>query len=145
MSPRRAQLLFLIGVSAITLHFTIRFGLECARYFSLQNQTKARISQWEIVEIKDRFALKAAYGFESQEKTWQGVHTLRPPYYLNEVAALSALKEKARGNWTVWYHPQNPRISTLEKNFPTGLLIRSAVCYGVLAYFIYLYKRLVNV
>jgi len=142
MSQKRIQLLLLLGVCAITLHFSIRLGAAFVRYFSLQSQAKAHITQWETVGIKDRFALKASYTFEAQGKTWQGLFTLNPPYYLNEMAAFSALKEKAKESWTVWYHPKKPQLSALQKNFPTGLLIRSAICCGILIYFFCLYKRL---
>lgn len=145
MSPKRIQLFLILGVCAIALHFSIRLGIGCLHYFSLQKQAKAQISQWEIVEMKDRFGLKAKYGFAIQEKTWQGLFTLSPPYYLNEMAALSALKEKAKNSWTVWYNPKNPQISALEKSFPIGLLIRALICYGVLIYFFCLCKRLARV
>lgn len=145
MSPKRIQLFLLLGICAITLHFSIRLGADCFRYFSLKKEGRAQIRQWETIAVKDRFSLKASYVFETQEKTWPGEFTLSPPYYLNEISALSAIKEKAKEAWTVWYNPKNPQISALEKSFPTGLLIRSLICYGVLVYFFCLYKRLVPV
>jgi len=134
-------LFFLMGVIAITLHFTIRLGGESLHYFSLKKQAKAKITQWEIVEIKGRFALKAGYTFEAQEKNCPGSYTLNPPHYLNEGAALSGLKEKAKESWTVWYNPKNVKTSALEKSFPVGLLIRTFICFSVLIYFITLRRK----
>lgn len=142
MSPRRIQRFLLIGVCAITLHFTIRLSVDAISYFSLQNEGKAQISQWEILPIKDQFAIKAKFEFESQGKIYQGESILSPPFYLNETSALLSLKEKAKLSWNVWYNPKNPSFSALEKSFPWGLLIRAAICYGVIVYFICLYKRL---
>lgn len=142
MSPRRIQRFLLLGVCAITLHFTIRLAIDGASYFSLQKQGKAQISQWEIIPIKDQFAIKAKFEFEDKKKIWQGESTLKPPFYLNENAAISALKEKAKMNWVAWYSSKNPSVSALEKSFPWGLLVRVAICYGVIIYFICLYKRL---
>jgi hypothetical protein len=139
----KIQLFFFLGVCAITLHFSILFGKDAYRYFSLNEGAKARIQQWEIVEIKNRFALKADYVFEAQKKNWSGSFTLNPPHYLNEMAALSALKEKAKEGWTAYYNSKKPEVSALEKRFPTGLLIRALICYGVLIYF-WLLKRKVE-
>lgn len=145
MSPKQIRWLFFGGVAAISLHFSIRFGSEALQFFLLRGEARAQISQWEIVPIHDRFALKASYGFESQKKTWHGSFILSPPYHLNEPAALSALKAKAKQNWTVWYNPNNPANSALEKHFPVGLLIRALVSYAVLSYFFYLYKVAIRV
>ena len=141
MSPRRIQLFFIIGVCAITLHFSVLLGIEVFRYFSLKERAPARISQWEIIEVKNRFAIKANFSFNDR----QGEFTLLPPYYLNEFAALAALKEKAKQDWTVWYNPKNPQISALQKSFPVGLLVKALICYGVIIYFFCLYKRLSRV
>jgi hypothetical protein len=145
MSPRLVQLLLFFGTSAITLHFSIRLGVEASRYFSLSAQAPARISQWEISELKNKFTIKGNFQFDAEGKTWSGESVLLPPYYLNEFAALAALKEKAKNQWTVWYNPQNISLSALEKSFPTGLLVRSLICYGVIIYFFCLYKRVSRV
>jgi len=145
MSARRIQLFLMVGVCAITLHFSIRFVIEATHYFSLNSQAEALVSQWEIVEIKNRYAIKSNFEFEAKGKNWRGEFTLLAPYYLNEFAALSALKEKAKEKWSAWYNSSNPQISALQKSFPVGLLLRSLICYGVIIYFFCLYKRLVRV
>lgn len=138
----KVLLFFLLGLCAITLHFSIRLGVDSLHYFSLKKRADAKIIQWEIRELKNQFALKADYTFEAQEKSWPGSFMLNPPYYLNEMAALSALKERAKENWTTWYNPKNPRDSALEKHFPVGLLIRTLICYGVLVYFLFLKRKI---
>ena len=144
MSPKRIQLFFVLGVSCMALHFTVMFGFEMANFLRLKNRANAQITQWEIVSVKDRFALKAEYEFNAQEKSCQSSFTLNPPYFLNEMAALGALKELAKNDWGVWYHPKTPQQSALQKSFPTGLLFRTLICYGVLIYFFYLTKKVVR-
>lgn len=139
----KTQLFFFLGVCAITLHFSIRFGVGALHYFSLKNGSAAQIIQWEIVEIKNRYALKADYTFECQKKNCTGSFTLNPPHYLNEMAALEALKMKAKESWTAWHNPKNPQVSALQKDFPTGLLIRTLICFGVLIYFLNLKRKIV--
>lgn len=141
MSPRRIRIFFMLGIIAMTLHFTIMLGIEVVHYLRLESKANALITQWEIINIKNQFGLKAEYKFNAQEKNWQGAFILSPPYFLNEMAALDALKGLAKNDWNVWYELKNPKISALEKNFPTGLLFRTLICYVVLIYFFYLNKR----
>lgn len=141
MSPKRVQLFFFCGVCAIGLHFTIRLGAALFHNWALSASAPAQITQWETVPVKDRVALRADYEFRAQEKTWQGQFTLPPPYSLNELAALAELKQGAKKSWVAWYNPNDPRTSALEKSFPSGLFVRALICYGVLIYFFYLYKK----
>lgn len=134
----------MLGTGSLALFFSLQLVTTCYHYFDLKNQAKAHISQWETVEIKERFVLKANYTFSAKEKTWQASSILNSPYYLNEPAALTALKIKAKENWVVWYSPKNPSRSSLEKQFPLGLAIKTSICFGVLIYFLYLYKKLIR-
>lgn len=145
MSPKRIQLFLILGVCAITLHFAIMLGIESVEYFSLNQQARAKITQWEILNVKNRFAIKAEYEFTAKEKNYRGAQTLKPPYFLNEMAALNALKDAAKQTWDVWYKPSNPNHSIIEKGFPYGYLFRTLTCLGVLIYFFYLTKRVVQV
>jgi hypothetical protein len=145
MTRTKILIAFLSGLGVIALYFSLHLGYESFQYFTLSKQSKAQISQWEIFPIKDHFAIKANYGFEAQEKIWNDSFTLNPPYYLNEQAALSSLKGMAKENWQAWYNPKNPTHSALERAFPLGLLIRTLICYGILIYFLYLYKVTIRV
>ena len=144
MSARRIQTLFFLGVLAITLHFGILFSQQLIGYLALNQSAPARITQWEIVPIKSRFGLKADYTFSSKEKTYQGSSLFAPPHYLNEMAALSALKVKAKEPQTVYFRSQNPQNSALEKTFSWNLLFRLCCSLGVIVYFVLLNKRLIT-
>jgi hypothetical protein len=145
MTRRKILLAFLSGLGAIALYFSLHLGYESFQYVTLNRQSNAQISQWEIFPVRDHFAIKANYGFEAQEKTWNDSCALNPPYYLNEQAALSSLKMMAKKSWQAWYNPNNPSHSALERAFPLGLLIRTLICYGILIYFFYLYKVTIRV
>lgn len=144
MNPKRIQLLFFLGVVAISLHFAILLGSELFGYFSLSERTAAKISQWEIVPLKNKFALKASYTFGFKEKIWQGSSVLNAPHHLNEMAALADLKKKAKEPWQVYFKSHNPNISSLERTFPLGLLVRFSCSLCVLIYFFVLNKRYKN-
>lgn len=144
MAFKRIQILFLLGSLVVALFFSLQLSRSLRAYFSLQRAAQAKIIQWETKPIKGQFALIAKYEFKAQEKIWHGSYVFNP-YYLNEPAAVQALKVKAKKKWAAWYNPDNPCDSALEKGFPFGLMVRTAICYGVLIYFFYLYKRLIRV
>lgn len=143
MNSKRIQLLFFLGISAITLHYSILFFKEWIHYLSLNQKASAHINQWEIIPIKNQFALKVDFSFPAQEKTWQASFTFPSPYYLNEWAALTELKKKAKKSWTAYYN--NPNGAVLEKSFPVALLIKMGICVGVVAYFFILRRNTIYV
>jgi hypothetical protein len=58
------------------------------------------------------------------------------------MAAVHALRRIAKAPSLAWYQGKNPRISALEKQFPTNFLVRSVICSGVLLYLFYLVRKL---
>jgi hypothetical protein len=114
------------------------FGIAFSQYFSLRESSPALIRQWEIIEDQGGYVLSAKYSLNSSE----GSYTFKSPCYLNEPAALMALKEKAKLPHLAWYDPNKPSISVLEKVFPFGYLIKILVSLSGLIYFLLLFKRL---
>ncbi len=135
LTARRFQTVLIAGAALVTLYFTFLLLKEMFDFFPLKAAASAHISQWEVEEVKGKFALRGVYVFQVQGKNWQGSSRLLPPYYWNEPSALAALKVKAKESWTVWYNPNHPDHSALQKSFPSGLLFRTLVCYSVLIYF----------
>ena len=145
LSARNLQLFLISAVVLITVYFTFRLSKELFSYLPLKAQSSARVSQWEIEEIKGKFALKAAYTFEAEGAVWKNSTRFRPPYFWNEPSAITALKGKAKESWSAWYDPKNPAHSSLEKNFPAGLLFRTSVCYCVFIYFLLMKSKLIKI
>lgn len=143
MNPKRIQLLLLLGVALIGLHFSVLFAKEFCHFLTLSQNAPAHIVQWEIFPVKKRFALKADYSFIFKEKNWSGSFVLNPPYYLNEMAAFTELKKKAKEDWVVHFSAKNPNISALSVPFPFGLMARAAISLLVLIYFIILRRRII--
>ncbi len=147
MNPKRIQLFLILGTCAITLHFSLLFAKESIFYFSLSHTAPATITRWEIAPVKKKFVIKADYTFGAEGNPLSGSHTFKTPLYLNERAAFLDLKKMAKDPWIAFYKAKDPESSCLEKSFPTGLLIRTLICYGVVAYFFILrrnYNRLLN-
>ncbi len=136
MNPNRVKILFLLGICAITLHFTLLFAKEWRQYLLLKHTAPAHIQQWEIIPLKKEFGVKAAFTFEGRS----GTFTFPPPYFPNEGAALSAMKTWAKEPWTAHYPHSGEAV--LQKQFPLNLLFRTCICYGVLVYFLILRRKL---
>jgi hypothetical protein len=141
---QRQKIFFIILVLLGSLsagYFSIRSAGALFDFIMLKERAEAHITRWEIKETKGKFPLKGYYSFEAKGHVWKGVTLLTEPWYLNEASAVSALQEKAKQKWTVWYCSNNPSQSSLEKEFPSGLVVRTLVCYGVFAYFILFFRR----
>lgn len=131
----------------------VLLGSLCAGYFSLsmagalfdffafKKRAPVTITRWEVKETRGKFPLTAYYSFETKGQVWEGATRFREPWHLNEASAISALKELAKQSWVVWFNPNHPSQSSLEREFPAGLIIRTSVCYSVFAYFILVFKR----
>jgi len=133
----------LLSISAlVAVYFSIHLSKELFSYLSLTNQAPAKVSQWEIENVKENFALKATYSLNVDDRRYVGSYRFSPPYFWNEPAALTALNVKAKEKWLVWYDPSCPERSALEKSFPYSLLIRTLVCYAVLIYFFIFNRKL---
>lgn len=125
----------------MALFFSLQLGQEIGSYISLSAPSKAHITQWETIPRDDGFALKATFTYPFQEKNYTSCFLFPPPYYLNEFSAIDAMKQKAKEPQIAWCNPSCPSQVALAKSFPFNRVIRTSICYGVLIYFFYLYKR----
>jgi hypothetical protein len=129
---------FLFVLAALTTYFLTLFGAGFVRYFSLNESAQAQILQWEVIEDQRGYVLKARYAYLGHV----GEYVFDSPCYLNEPAAVMALKEKAKKSYFAWYHPNKSSISFLEVHFPINYLIKTLISLSALIYFWYLFKRL---
>ena len=136
--------LFLLG-SLTSGYFTFRAAGALLEYAFLKEKAPARIERWEVKETGGKFPISAAYSFEAKGRAWQGTTQFAEPWHLNEDSAILALKEKANRSWTAWYRFSDPSMSSLERAFPTGLVIRTLISYGVFAYFIFLFRKIIKI
>ena len=95
----------------------------------------ASIRQWDIKEHKETFYIQAFYSFLVNEKKYEA-NTLFSKKFLHKDLALSYLEALQKKDFTVFYDPQNPSISTLEKLFPWSIFIKAVFVLLILIYFI---------
>ncbi len=122
----------------------MRLGWDLSIYFSLTEQSPAKVTRWEIGEKGSRYGATAVYEYTFQDQIFRGKTTLQDAW-MSEAGALSEIKEKSLNGWVAHYNPENPVQSSLEKRFPMGYLVRSGLCFCVLIYFYMLRKKLTSI
>lgn len=111
-------------------------------YSCLDRQAPSIEQKWSIKEISSsEYALKSSYRFQVKGKLWKGKFIFEKPHHLNKIAADKALIEKKRAFTTIWYSSSNPKINSLEKQFPYKKCFHSLMALGVLAYFFIFWKH----
>jgi hypothetical protein len=128
---------------AVMAYFGTKFGLKAWDYLSMTKEAPAKILQWEIEEKGAHFQIKAIYEYKCQEKILLGKKNLPGPLFLNELAAVNALKDKSKESFTAHYDPKNPTSSSLERVFPVNYSVRFALSFLVLIYFFFFQNNLI--
>lgn len=127
----------------IALWFSSIAAYQLFQYFRLGSFAEAEIQRWSIKELSSsRFAVEVFFEFEVNGEKIQGVSLLDSPVYLNPFAAEDAIKAKSKQSFLAWYQASNPKISSLQKEFPFKSLIHAFVTIGVLIYFAFIPKHI---
>lgn len=140
-SEKTLRALLIAGSGVVAFFFWVLAAIQLVYTTSLTDRIPVEIFRWEVEEVKtDRYALKASYSYRFQEKNYEGT-TRFEPVYMNEVCAISGIREAAKERWSAWVNPRRPEMSSLEKGFPKGLIARAAVATLVSVYFILIYRK----
>ncbi len=134
-------LALLVVAGAVFLWFGGLTLFELWGYFRLPAHTKATIERWEIEEQSSKFFLVANYFYEIEGEKYTGSCRIKEPKFLNRFAAEDELKQWQRYDWSVWYNPHAPKISSLQKLFPYKHLIYALCSFGLLVYFFLLQRQ----
>jgi hypothetical protein len=139
MQRQKIFFMFLILLSAASAaFFTVQMAEGVYNFLKMREKTSGRALRWEIREVKGKFPLTCYYSFEANGAVWQGRAVLPKPWHLNEMSATAALREKAKEELLVWFDPNRPEKSTLERQFPSGPLSKALLSLCILVYFIIL-------
>ena len=130
---------FLFVILAATLWYS---AIALYSYYShshLEVQTPVSSMAWEIEEKSDEsYLVKGIYHFEFKGNSYPGSTTMTDMIYRNQWAAEQAIKELSDKNWKVWFDPQDPGHSSLQKNFPYKECITAIFLWGLFFYFLWL-------
>ena len=134
--------LFVWSFGGVILFYSAWFGIDFYRYYRLQAQASAHIEKLKVVEFSsDSYGIEAFYSFSVEGVRREGVTLFSKPYYLNRFSAERVAQEKSLQKTEVWYSPQNPDNSSLERIFPLKKGLNSLILLSLWAYFFLLYHQ----
>jgi len=126
-------------IVCIALYFSGVTLYKIYRYTTLTATTSTHEVEWSVKKLaEDRYALKAKYSYDINDKTQRGESLLTRIIYRNGWAAKQALKEKENQKVVVWYSPQKISYSTLQKSFPIKESVYCGILWVLFIYFIWL-------
>lgn len=130
---------FLAVVFATTLWYTVVAIHSYYSYSHLKTQAAPSAIEWDVEEKSEEdYLVKAMYRFEFNGKSYPGMTSFADTPYRNQWAAEEALKELSNKHWKIWFDPQNPHHSSLQKNFPFKECISAIFLWGLILYFLWL-------
>lgn len=139
MHPNRYWLVFLAIVAAAVCW---KSGVALYRlygYYRLTARTEGNFSDWSVVrKSEENYVLKTHYTFQAGQRTYESEYEFSDQPFLNAWGAEQAIKRGKPARGDVWYSSSNPRISSLQKNYPLKECLSAALLWGLLCYFIWL-------
>lgn len=129
----------------IALWFTSYALHDVYTYARLYAEAPATSVILSVKEVTDeRYHLQARYTFTASNTMYSGETLLTSPPYRNGWAAKQAISEYKNHAWKVWYSPQNPQHSSLQKSFPFKECLSALILWGLLFYSIGLKKYVIR-
>jgi len=139
MHKNPVWLALLVLISLIALWFSAIALYDLYGYLTLTETVPAEKINWSIKEESpESFQIVADYTFIVNDQHYAGSTTFKDWPYRNPWGAQSALLEREKQQWSVWYSPRNKHHSSLQKSFPIQECITMGVLWGLLLYFLWL-------
>ncbi len=138
----RSEKTFFSGLALLSALVSIYFCAAACKqvfYYSCLEQTAAApVERYDIEEVSESsYCLTAHYFFEAEGGAYFGKTLFKQYTYPNLPTAILEMKQLAADHpaWTVYYQGGFPAKSTLEKLFPTNLVLRAIVSVLICFYF----------
>lgn len=139
MHANKIWLAFLAAITLAVVVFSWDALQQMRRYYFLQQKTSLTSTEWGLVKINEEsYRVGVEFSFVHQGKTYRGLEHFQKPLYPNPWAAAHGMKERETETQEVWFYPNNPKISSLEKKFPLKELLSAVVLLGLWLYFVQL-------
>jgi hypothetical protein len=136
-------LAFIVLSGILSIFFINKTFWELKKYLSLNEKTKAEVTNLEIRETKKgKFLISATYSYNVKDKKLINKTIFKKPTFLNHFAAFAFLKKRAKEDFYAWYSSKNIKNSSLEKYFPIKNFIYAIISVAIFLYFILFFKRL---
>lgn len=139
MHRNTVWLAFLAIFSLITLWYAGDAVYKIYSYDRLSMKTSPSTLDLEVVDNgSGRYYYVGNYSITVNDEVYKGREQLKQPIFRNRAAAVALMPEYRNDPWTVWYSPQNPLHSTLQKSYPFKELTYGLGLIALLCYFLWL-------
>jgi hypothetical protein len=133
----------------LSLGITSWYGFKCINQFynyqRLSTVTRANVGAWGIEQVKEgQYSVYAKYGYQANGSSFFGKTVFKQVVFPNELAAKEYLNDWKQQSWDVYYDPNQPKHSTLQRNFPVKPGIHFFIGLAVTGYFVYLRRYVLS-
>lgn len=130
---------FLTFIALVVVGYTAFAGVDFYRYWALSKKTEPVAVEWFVKELSpEAFIPVAHYRYKVAGHEYRGRTFFNKRPHLNRLAAEEAIKRLKLEQKRVWYRPDTPGRSTMQKNFPIKKAVYTAILWALLIYFIWL-------
>lgn len=130
-------IIFIIVITIIILGYLSVAIFKYYGYNRLKAETSAVNISFSVTPLNDeKFFLKGNYQYRVKDVLYSGETTFSTAYR-NPYAAEEAMKEISKNYRTVWYDPNQPSFSSLEKIYPTKQIVYAFILFALWNYFIW--------
>jgi hypothetical protein len=105
-------------------------------YLRLNHKTEARVEKFEILSSsKGGAQVCLVYHYSIKNNNYQKQECLKN-FYLNSFTAREDIEKRLLGKkWIVFYNKNYPENATIQKKFPSSLVIRTTLIFLISLYF----------
>jgi hypothetical protein len=130
-------IVLLAALCAAGLWFFGKAAWALYDYNSYTSSVQAKTIDWNIkIVSEEQFIPYARYTYVVNGTEHTGEGSLKNTVYRNEWAAGKAVEELAKKGWTIWYDPDYPNYSSLQKIFPLKECIYAGTVALLIIYFL---------
>jgi hypothetical protein len=136
---RKVLWFLLLGATCfITFFLFIKTIKNINNYFNLDTSSACKFEKFQILEDRKGICqIKTYYNFKVNNNFYEKEEILKNYFFLNSFAAQDKINEIIKNN-KIYYKKNNPKISSISKEFPVKNLIYFLTSFSLSIYFIFL-------
>jgi hypothetical protein len=131
-------LIFFLGLwLAVFIYFAYPVAKQAYRNAPLTATVEPKSAHWQVREIHDeKWQFQVDYTYEIDGRLFEKQELFQGYSYRNPYAAKETLQEIIPEYPVVWYSPDKPENSSMEKFFPKKQATYSVIVFMLFVYFI---------
>jgi len=135
---------YIFLILMVVISYTAFTSYKIYQHSRLTEEVTPHSLQWSIHKMaEDDYVLDSVYTFLWKGENFNG-HMQDSEHFLNTWASQEALEKINKRSFTVWFDPQDPNFSTLNKEFPIKYSIYAGLLWLLFIYFVWLGNSVKN-